>query len=98
MVLDGEAVVLDEKGLPNFGLLQQALGGRRATRTPREAILYAFDLLYFDGHDLTGLELSSRRHLLTTLLEDAPGAIRLSEEFDADGEICETPVCMALKA
>jgi bifunctional non-homologous end joining protein LigD len=53
MILDGEAVVLDAKGVPNFGLLQQALGGRRATRAAREAVLYAFDLLYFDGHDLT---------------------------------------------
>jgi bifunctional non-homologous end joining protein LigD len=94
MILDGEAVVLDEKGLPNFGLLQQALGGRRATRAAREAVLYAFDLLYFDGHDLTGLELSSRRHMLNTLLEDAAGAIRLSEEFDADGELLLRNACM----
>jgi len=93
MILDGEAVVLDEKGLPNFGLLQQALGGRRATRAAHEAILYAFDLLYFDGHDLTGLELSSRRHLLDPLLVDAAGAIRLSEEFDADGELLLRNAC-----
>jgi bifunctional non-homologous end joining protein LigD len=86
MILDGEAVVLDDKGLPNFGLLQQALGGRRATRAAREAIFYAFDLLYFDGHNLTGLELSSRRHMLTTLLNDGSGAIRLSETIEADGE------------
>jgi DNA ligase D-like protein (predicted ligase) len=87
MILDGEAVVLDDKGLPNFGLLQQALGGRRATRAAGAAIFYAFDLLYFDGHNLTGLELSSRRHMLTTLLNDRPGdAIRLSETIEADGE------------
>ncbi|TYR38651.1 ATP-dependent DNA ligase, partial [Phyllobacterium endophyticum] len=85
MILDGEAVVLDEKGLPNFGLLQQDLGGRRATRAARNAILYAFDLLYFDGHDLTGVELSTRRHLLNGLLENADGAIRLSEEIEGDG-------------
>ena len=94
MILDGEAVVLDEKGLANFGLLQQALGGRRATRAAHEAIFYAFDLLYFDGHDLTGLELSSRRHLLEELLKDATAAIRLSEEFDADGELLLRNACM----
>jgi bifunctional non-homologous end joining protein LigD len=94
IILDGEAVVLDEKGVPNFGLLQQALGGRKATRAAREAVLYAFDLLYFDGHDLTGLELSSRRHLLDALLENATGAIRLSEEFEADGELLLRNACM----
>jgi bifunctional non-homologous end joining protein LigD len=83
-ILDGEAVVLDAKGLPNFGLLQQDLGGRRATRAAHKAVLYAFDLLYFDGHDLTGLELSSRRHLLGTFLEGETGAIRLSEEIETD--------------
>jgi bifunctional non-homologous end joining protein LigD len=73
MILDGEAVVLDEKGLPNFGMLQQALGGRRATRAAREAILYAFDLLYYDGHDLTGLELSSRRHVIKAFKSTGKG-------------------------
>ncbi|WP_183661511.1 non-homologous end-joining DNA ligase [Phyllobacterium trifolii] len=83
-ILDGEAVVLDDKGVPNFGLLQQDLGGRRATRAANRAVLYAFDLLYFDGHDLTGLELSSRRRLLKTFLEGETGAIRLSEEIETD--------------
>ena len=77
-----------------FLTLAAPTGARRATRAAREAILYAFDLLYFDGHDLTGLELTSRRHLLNTLLEDAAGAIRLSEEFDADGELLLRNACM----
>lgn len=94
MILDGEAVVLDNKGLPNFGLLQQDLGGRRATRAAKNAVLYAFDLLYFDGHDLTGIELSSRRQMLATLLADARGAIRLSEEFDTDGALLLRNACM----
>jgi bifunctional non-homologous end joining protein LigD len=93
MILDGEAVVLAEKGLPNFGLLQQDLGGQRATRAARNAILYAFDLLYFDGHDLTGVELSTRRHLLNGLLENADGAIRLSEEIEGDGEALLKHAC-----
>jgi bifunctional non-homologous end joining protein LigD len=46
----------------------------------------AFDLLYLDGHDLADAELSVRRHLLEDLVvADAKGAIRLSEEVDADG-------------
>ena len=92
MILDGEAVVRDAKGVPNFGMLQRALGGK-ATRAAHEAVLYAFDLLYFDGHDLRGLELSSRRHILAHLLEGEPGAIRLSEEIHGDGEALLRHAC-----
>src|SRR6478736_4861234 len=55
MILDGEAVVLDEEGRPDFGMLQQALGGRGGKRRSGEAILYVFDLVYLDGRDLTNL-------------------------------------------
>jgi bifunctional non-homologous end joining protein LigD len=84
-ILDGEAVVLDDQGRSDFGALQRSLGGRGGKRTSMESLLYAFDLLYFDGHDLTGTELSVRRHILEDLLDGAGGAIRLSEEIDGDG-------------
>lgn len=82
MIIDGEAVILDAEGRSDFGLLQQSLGaaGNRASN----AILYAFDLLYLDGHDLRGIEYRSRRHLLEDTLKDQNGAIRLSETIDAD--------------
>ncbi|NKF30762.1 ATP-dependent DNA ligase, partial [Pseudomonas sp. BGM005] len=86
-ILDGEAVVLDAAGRSDYGLLQQSLGGRGGARQSREAILMAFDLLYFDGHDIRGTELASRRHLLEGLLPaGGEEAIRLSEEIEADGE------------
>lgn len=84
-ILDGEAVVLNEKGRSDFGALQCSLGGRGGKRASTESILCAFDLLYFDGHDLTRTELSIRRHLLTDLLDGAVGAIQLSEEIKGDG-------------
>jgi bifunctional non-homologous end joining protein LigD len=84
-ILDGEAVVLDEQGRSDFGALQRSLGGRGGKRTSTESIFYAFDLLYFDGHDLTRTELSVRRHLLEDLIEGASGAIQLSEEVGGDG-------------
>ena len=55
-ILDGEAVVLDEKGRSDFGALQRSLGGRGGKKASTESILVAFDLLYFDGHDLTNTE------------------------------------------
>ncbi len=84
-ILDGEAVVLDEQGRPDFGRLQNSLGGRGGKLPAGDAMLYAFDLLYFDGHDIRSMELSSRRYLLETLLRWEEGAIRISEEIDGDG-------------
>ena len=84
-ILDGEAVVLDKEGRSDFGALQQSLGGRGGKRTSTESVFFAFDLLYFDGHNLTGTELSVRRHLLQDFLHGAIGAIQLSEEIYGDG-------------
>lgn len=84
MILDGEAVVLDEHGRSDFGQLQNSLGGRGGKLPSRNSLLYAFDLLYFDGHDLTGIEYDARRNMLEGLLADATGSIRLSEAFDED--------------
>ena len=92
-ILDGEAVVLDDQGRSDFGLLQQSLGGRGGKKTSRDSILFAFDLLYFDGHDLRGMDQSERRHLLEDLLETADGPIRLSEEIDADGDQLLASAC-----
>jgi bifunctional non-homologous end joining protein LigD len=85
MILDGEAVVLDEHGRSDFNALQRALGGRGGVMRAGEAILMAFDLLYLDGHDLSRMELSARRHLLEELLRGRQGAILLSEEFQDNG-------------
>lgn len=84
MILDGEAVVLDEQGRSDFGRLQNSLGGRGGKLPAGNAILYAFDLLYLDGHDLTKMEYAARREILDGLLGGLEGAIRLSDEFDAD--------------
>ncbi|QHW26637.1 non-homologous end-joining DNA ligase [Rhizobium leguminosarum bv. viciae 248] len=93
-ILDGEAVVLDEKGRSDFGLLQQSLGGRGAKRMSSDAIFMAFDLLYFDGHDLRKSELDVRRHLLEDLVPaGGQGDIRLSEQIEADGDQLLASAC-----
>ncbi|HEV7436838.1 MAG TPA: non-homologous end-joining DNA ligase, partial [Pseudorhizobium sp.] len=84
MILDGEAVVLNEQGAPDFGRLQNSLGGRGGKLPAGNAILFAFDLLYLSGHDLTKMEYSARRRILEDVLADSQGGIRLSEEFDED--------------
>ncbi|QIO64755.1 non-homologous end-joining DNA ligase [Rhizobium leguminosarum] len=93
-ILDGEAVVLDEQGRSDFGLLQQSLGGRGGKQSSSDAIFMAFDLLYFDGHDLRNSELDMRRHLLEDLVPaEEQGVIRLSEEVEADGDALLRVAC-----
>jgi bifunctional non-homologous end joining protein LigD len=85
LILDGEAIVLDEQGRADFGALQQALGGRGGKRRAGEALFYAFDLLYLNGHDLTRMPLHDRRALLESLAHVPGGVIRFSEEIGEDG-------------
>ena len=93
-ILDGEAVVLDEQGRSDFNRLTASLGGRGGKRVSTETLLYAFDLLYLDGMDISRMALSERRHLLEDLLEGRPlDEIRLSEEIDADGAALLKSAC-----
>ncbi|WP_227747251.1 non-homologous end-joining DNA ligase [Paraburkholderia franconis] len=79
--LDGEAVVVDKEGRPDFNALQNAFD-RRSTAN---ITLYLFDLLWLDGIDRRDQPLTTRRRLLRELLEivDEP-LIRFSESFDED--------------
>jgi bifunctional non-homologous end joining protein LigD len=77
VVLDGEVVVLDEHGAPRFQLLQQ--GDRRE-------LLFVFDILWLDGHDLRKLTYDQRRALLEKTLKRTPAAIKVSETLDTTGE------------
>jgi bifunctional non-homologous end joining protein LigD len=74
-------------------MLQQAFGGRGGKRASGEVILYAFDLLYLDGHDLTRMGLHERREMLDHLIGGRTGAIRLSETIDADGDAFFKQAC-----
>ncbi len=86
IILDGEAVVIDEKGRSDFGALQRAIGRKPSLHDPREILFFAFDLLYLDGHDLRRQPLCERRRLLEQIVAGREGVIRLSEEVEADGD------------
>jgi bifunctional non-homologous end joining protein LigD len=47
--LDGEGVVVDDRGVTDFERLRTALAGRGGSRS---IFLYGFDLLHLDGDDL----------------------------------------------
>ncbi|WP_234936496.1 non-homologous end-joining DNA ligase [Sinorhizobium medicae] len=85
-MIDGEAVVLDDKGRSDFGMLQRALGRLPSAVEAGAIVFYAFDLLYLEGRDLRRLPLRERRRLLAPLVAGREGAVRLSEEVQADGD------------
>ncbi len=60
VVLDGEAVVLDAKGVPSFHAMQNRGRGSHVE-------FWAYDLLYLDGRSLLRAKYSDRRKLLETL-------------------------------
>ncbi len=77
---DGEIVVPDDQGIPDFDALQQAFDAG----STGEIVLYLFDLPYFDGQDLRSQALEQRRALLKSLLASAPqDLVRFSDDFDA---------------
>ncbi|HEY8520773.1 MAG TPA: DNA ligase D [Gammaproteobacteria bacterium] len=89
-VIDGEAVVHDERGLPSFERLQKR--GRLQNRADIErasvelpAAFYAFDLPYFEGFDLRDLPLLARKELLRAALPPV-GPLRFSDHIAERGE------------
>lgn len=82
VVLDGEAVALDESGVPSFGEMQNRA---RSTRVE----FWAFDILYLDGRSLLRAKYSDRRRLLEALAEG--GGLIVPDPLDGDGpEALET--------
>ena len=75
-VLDGELVVFDSQGRSDFGLLQQRmkLTGEAVRRAAKSypVVYLVFDLLWLDGHDVTGLPYRERRALLEALDLNGP--------------------------
>ena len=77
--LDGEVVVLNEHGVPDFGALQNAFD----SASTAGLVYFVFDLPYFDGLDLRQVQLAERREILRTVLAREPqDNIRFSEAFE----------------
>jgi len=77
--VDGEIVVMNEHGVPNFGALQNAFDHASTARI----VYYVFDLPYFDGLDLRQLPLTQRREALCALVTRNPQeTIRFSDAFE----------------
>jgi bifunctional non-homologous end joining protein LigD len=78
-VLDGEIVVVDDQGRPDFQMLQDYRKSRSG-----HLLYYVFDLLHFKGHDLTNLPLFRRKDLLKKILPSLP-KIKFSDHVLKEG-------------
>jgi len=84
--IDGEAIVVDERGLSTFELL-------RSWRHDHAAVLCAFDMIELDGKDLRGLPIEHRKRVLADLLFRERDGIVFNQHYDADGAIVFNQAC-----
>ena len=87
-VLDGEVVVIDASGKPDFGLLQHRINLtrpadiERAARA-RPAQLMLFDILHLNGQSLVRRPYAERRKILEELVQPAKGSrLQVPPVFD----------------
>ena len=85
-VIDGEAIVVDERGLSVFDALRYRL-------RDHAAVLCAFDLIELDGEDLRWARLEKRKRTLAGLLRGTDDGIAFNRHFDGDGEIIFRHAC-----
>jgi bifunctional non-homologous end joining protein LigD len=86
-IMDGEAAVMGDNGVPDFQALRRELSNPDSARLQ----FFAFDVLYVEGYDLRGCKLQDRKAALRELLADAPQAfsfVDYLEEEDGHAVFC----------
>jgi len=78
-IIDGEIIVLNDKGLSDFAELRKAI-----TRRQHDLYFVAFDLLHLNGHDLRDMPLVDRREILAEMIPNG-GRIQFSEALPGTG-------------
>ncbi|MFL6603529.1 MAG: DNA ligase D [Steroidobacteraceae bacterium] len=91
VIIDGEAVVPDQRGISDYHNLQEDLAKGRTDRL----VYFAFDLLYVDGVDVRGAPLVERKRLLEEILAAFPenGRIQFSKHIEADASAVFKQAC-----
>jgi bifunctional non-homologous end joining protein LigD len=83
-IVDGEVIALDDRGEPDFALLQARIKGRGVVAEPTPFLYQVFDLLWLDDRSLLDEPLEVRRRLLAEVVRRDP-RVRLSEHVDGTG-------------
>lgn len=87
-LIDGELVVLDDRGVSRFELMQRAI-----RRHPEDIVMMAFDLLRLNGEDLRALPLGERKRRLRELLPPADRELRYSDHQRGGGPAVLEAAC-----
>ncbi len=85
-IIDGEAIVTNDKGLAVFDLIREHCGHAAAE-------LCAFDLLELDGQDHRRVRIEERKRALAGMLGRFQPGIVLNEFFEGDGAIIFKHAC-----
>ncbi len=85
-LLDGEAIVTNQRGLAVFDLI-------RHKRHGDDAVLIAFDLIELDGEDLRRMPIEQRKRKLAKLVRGPHRGIVLNEVFEGDGDVLFAHAC-----
>jgi bifunctional non-homologous end joining protein LigD len=80
VVIDGEIVVFDEKGKPNFQKLQNYRSNDKYTIQ-----YYVFDIIYLDGKNITNLPVTERKEMLRKILPVSE-IILFCDHVDSEGK------------
>lgn len=78
-ILDGEIVVVGADGRADFGALQNWRSEADGT-----LFYYVFDILWYDGLDLTQLRLTERKNILKQIIP-SDGIVKFSGDFETSG-------------
>ncbi len=81
-VIDGEIVAIDENGHADF----QQLQGYAKNANKAELLYYVFDLIWYDGKNLTGLPLIDRKRILKEICPEEQSVIRYSDHIVGNGK------------
>ncbi len=77
-VLDGEIVILDDEGKPDFEALERNV-------QKSNVYYYVFDLLWYDGRDTMHLPLTLRKQMLKNIIP-VSGIVRYCEHTETHGK------------
>jgi bifunctional non-homologous end joining protein LigD len=80
-VVDGEIIVVNEEGMPDFSDLQLW-----RSEADGQLAFYLFDILWLEGFNVMNLALEDRHQLLQAIIPEKNNIIKISEQFNTSGK------------